>query len=325
MNTTRLGIVGILAVTVLLASALLIPQGWYLIRTAPYTAQFAHAGGLTEADPVFLAGVPAGRVDSVELAGDHVDVHFRLDRDQPLGDRTHAAVKLRTILGKRYLEIVPDGSGPVGDDRTIPTERTSVPYSLDDIGTEVRTVAEELDVSALESMVTTLRETVPEDSSVMSDALTGISAASEVLARNDDKIASLLDVAQSLTSTVAAESQSMTTLLGNAQLVLSTLSDRRTALGRLVTDLRTLIGTASAFLDDNADELDRLLVDMTSVTDTLERNGQNIDTLLTTLPPALRAVTDATGNGNWVDVSAPAGPIPDNLLCSLGVQQGCTR
>ncbi|MGB3171697.1 MAG: virulence factor Mce, partial [Rhodococcus sp. (in: high G+C Gram-positive bacteria)] len=35
--------------------------------------------------------------------------------------------------------------------------------------------------------------------------------------------------------------------------------------------------------------------------------------------------TDATGNGNWVDVSAPAGPLPDNLLCAIGVQQGCGR
>lgn len=325
MNTARLGLIGIAAVAAILVAALLVPQGWYLVRTAPYTAQFAHAGGLTESDPVFLAGVPAGRVDSIELAGDHVDVHFRLDRDQALGDRTHAAVKLRTILGKRYLEIVPDGTGPVGMDRTIPTERTSVPYSLDDIGAKAQSVATELDVPALESMVTTLRETVPSDRPAVSDALTGVSAASELLARNDEKITSLLDTAKSLTTSVAAESESIGTLLGNAQLILGTLADRREALSRLVIHLRTLISAASAFLDDNAGELDHLLVNMRSVTNTLDRNGQHIDTLMATLPPALRAVTDATGNGNWVDVSAPAGPLPDNLLCAIGVMQGCTQ
>lgn len=324
MNTARLGMIGIAVVAAILASALLIPQGWYLIRTSSYTAQFAHAGGLTETDPVFLAGVPAGRVDSIELAGDHVDVHFRLDRNQALGDRTHAAVKLRTILGKRYLEIIPDGTGEVGNDRTIPTERTSVPYSLDDIGAKAQSVATELDVPALESMVSTLRATVPSDRAVVSDALTGVSAASALLARNEEKIASLLDTAKSLTTSVAAESESIGTLLGNAQLVLETLAVRRDALSRLVIDLRTLISSASEFLDANADELDHLLVNMRSVTDTLDRNRQNIDTLLTTLPAGLRAVTDATGNGNWVDVSAPAGPLPDNLLCALGVMQGCS-
>ncbi|WP_338887070.1 MCE family protein [Rhodococcus sovatensis] len=319
MSTARLGSIGIVAVIAVLASALVIPQGWYLVRTSSYTAQFAHAGGLTESDPVFVAGVPAGRVDSIDLAGDHVDVHFRLDRDRELGDRTTAAVKLRTILGKRYLDVVPDGTGSVGDDRTIPTERTSVPYSLDDIGTEVQSVATELDVTALASMVSTLRETVPADRAVVSDALTGVSTASAVLARNDEKIAGLLDAAQSLTRSVATESESIGTLPGNAQLVLDTLSDRRTAISGVVTDLRTVIESASAFLDGNATELDQLLIDMRSVTDTLDRNGRNIDTLLTTLPAGLRAVTDATGNGNWVDVSAPAGPLPDNLLCALGI------
>ncbi|MDJ0395376.1 MCE family protein [Rhodococcus sp. G-MC3] len=324
MNTARLGMIAIAAVAAILVSALLIPQGWYLVRTSSYTAQFAHAGGLTDSDPVFLAGIPAGRVDSIELAEDHVDVHFRLDRDQALGDRTRAAVKLRTILGKRYLEIIPDGTGPVGVDRTIPTERTSVPYSLDDIGAEAHSVATELDVPALESMVKTLRETVPSDRPAVSEALTGVSAASQLLSRNDEKIASLLDAAKSLTTSVSAESESIGTLLGNARLVLETLAERRESLSRLVIDLRTLISSASVFLDDNAGELDHLLVNMRSVTDTLDRNGQHIDTLMTTLPPALRAVTDATGNGNWVDVSAPAGPLPDNLLCAVGVMQGCS-
>ena len=322
MSTARLGSIGIVAVIALLASALLVPQGWYLVRTSSYTAQFAHAGGLAESDPVFVAGVPAGRVDSIDLAGDHVDVHFRLDRDRTLGHRTTAAVKLRTILGKRYLDIVPDGTGSVGDNSTIPTERTSVPYSLDDIGAKVQSVATELDVTALASMVSTLRETVPSDRAVVSDALTGVSAASAMLARNDEKIARLLEAATSLTTSVAAESESIGILLGNAQLVLQTLSDRRNAISALVTDLRTVVESASVFLDGNATELDQLLIDMRSVTDTLDRNGRNIDTLLTTLPAGLRAVTDATGNGNWVDVSAPAGPLPDHLLCALGIFDG---
>ncbi|SNS53227.1 MCE family protein [Rhodococcoides kyotonense] len=322
MTTAKLGITGIALVAVLLVAAVTVPHGWYILRTTSYTAQFENAGGLTDADPVYLAGVPAGRVDSVELAGDHVDVHFRLDRDRPLGDRTRAAVKLRTILGKRYLEIVPDGNASA--DRVIPLARTTVPYTLDEIGTETVTAAEELDVPALEQMVATLRETTPTDSSVFGDALTGVSAASAMLARNDEQISGLLDASRSLSTAIAAESASLADLLGNAQTVLGILADRRTALSRLVADLRTLIDTASTFLGDNTDELDHLLVNMRSVTDTLDRNGQNIDALMSTLPAGLRAVTDATGNGNWVDVSAPAGPVPDNLLCALGVMQGCT-
>ncbi|RRQ27862.1 MCE family protein [Rhodococcus sp. Eu-32] len=321
MTTVRLGVTGIALVALLLIAAIAIPHGWYVFRTTGYSAQFENAGGLTESDPVYVAGVPAGRVDSVDIAGDHVEVHFRLDRGRPLGDRTQAAIKLRTILGKQYLEIIPDGTGSID---TIPLARTIVPYSLDEIGTATTNAADELDVPALEQMVATLRDVTPTDTTIVADALTGVSTASAMLARNDEQIAGLLDASQSLSTAVAAESDSLAVLLGNAQTVLGILADRRAAVSQLVTDLRTLTASAEAFLNDNTAELDDVLIGMRSVTDTLERNGQNIDALMSTLPAGLRAVTDATGNGNWVDVSAPAGPVPDNLLCALGVMTGCT-
>lgn len=323
MTTTKLGVGGIVMIVVALVCALAIPQAWYLVRTRSYTAQFENAGGLTESDPVYVAGVPEGRVDSVDIVGTHVQVSFRLDRDHTLGDRTHASIQLRTILGKRYLEIVPDGGGSLGTDNTIPLERTSVPYSLDQISAAANTTAAEVDVPGLEEMVRTLRESLPENSSTVRDAITGIGSASALLAENDEQISGLLDASRSLTTSLAAESASLSSLVSNAEFVLSVLADRRTALSQLVNDLRTVTATASTFLDDNSAELDHLIGNLRGVTDTLDRNGQNIDTLMTTLPAALRAVTDATGNGNWVDVSAPAGPIADNLLCTLGIQTGC--
>ena len=48
-----------------------------------------------------------------------------------------------------------------------------------------------------------------------------------------------------------------------------------------------------------------------------------IDEVLTRMPPGLRAVADATGNGPWTDVATPTGPIPDSALCALGVMDGC--
>ena len=62
---------------------------------------------------------------------------------------------------------------------------------------------------------------------------------------------------------------------------------------------------------------------LVAVTGTLQRNSDNIAALMTQLPPALRTVTDATGNGTWADVTTPAAVLPDNLLCAMGVMQEC--
>lgn len=317
-----LGVVGMAVVAVVMLVAVSLPHVGYLFRTASYSAEFANAAGLAPNDPVYVAGVPAGRVEALELAGDRVLVNFRVDRGVDLGDRTRAEVKLATVLGKRYLAVTPAGAGDLIDDR-IPLARTTVPYSLDELTTDAQHVADGLDVDALEATMRTLTEVMPADSQQISDALAGIDATSQVLVRNDERITSLLRSAKSLTSVVTEQSDEVGALVHNSTAMVGILSARRDILVRLVDDLRDLLATTESFLSDNAGELDALLVNLESVTGTLEQNTANIDHVLERFPSALRSAADASGNGTWVDVHAPAGPLPDNFLCSIGVMEGC--
>lgn len=144
-----------------------------------------------------MAGVPAGRVTAVDLAGDHVVVHFRLDGERHLGSTTSAGVKLSTILGKRYLDVAPSGGpGDLGGDDggVIPLRRTGVPYSLDDIGSSAIETADELDLGGgLQKMLAVVTETLPQDANLNREALAGVSAASAILAKNADQVTQLLD------------------------------------------------------------------------------------------------------------------------------------
>ena len=187
-----LGSLGILVLVVGLGAALGIPKLWYNVRTSAYTAELANASGLSDTDPVYVAGVPAGRVDSIDLAGDHVVVIFRLDKDQPLGNQSTATVRLKTVLGKRYLEIVPAGVVDDSEARVIPLSRTTVPYSLDDVSSDATTAATGVDLQAMESMMNTLSQAIPTDSDQVGRALAGISGASAAFAQNSERIDQIL-------------------------------------------------------------------------------------------------------------------------------------
>src|SRR6187551_3925015 len=58
-----------------------------------YTAAFSEAGGLKPEDPVRIAGVRVGKVEKVELEGDHVQVTFRVKTDSQFGSETGAAIR----------------------------------------------------------------------------------------------------------------------------------------------------------------------------------------------------------------------------------------
>lgn len=310
-----------LVVAAMLLLAVLVPTLVFRARTGEHTAEFANAAGLSSGTPVQVAGVPAGRVTEVALAGDRVRVTFRLDDGQRLGERTRAAIKIRTLLGTRYLQV--DPAGPGRSSEPIPRERTSVPYSLDEIARGSTGTAAELDVAALQRMIGVVQETAPDDPQLTGDALTGISAASRVLGERGDQVRELLRGTQSLTDSLLQQQDSLVSILGDAKLIADALAQRRAAIRQLISDVQEITTRLNSLLQENRAQIDPLLDDVHRLTDSLARSDRAIGESLELLGPTSRYIANATGNGPWGDVSAPAGPIPDNLLCGAGLLEGC--
>lgn len=316
-----LGVLGIVVLLVILLGALAIPRLWYQSNTHAYEAEMANAAGLSHNDPVYVAGVPAGRVEEVRLAEDRVIVGFRLDKGQPLGNQSTATVRLRTVLGKRYLEVVPAGVDEGA--RSIPLARTTVPYSLDDVSRDLTASAEGIDEDAMAEMMTTLSQVLPADSEELRRVLAGISGASAAFAQSGEDVDHLLVAARQLSDLVVRQEDSLAATFGNAQSIVDILVVRKQALTAMVESLSEILATLATSFSANDEKFGRMVTNLTAITATLKDNADNLDLLLARLPSALRSASDAAGNGPWMDVTAPAAIIPDNLLCFLVVLQGC--
>ena len=77
-----------------------------------YSAYFAEAGGLR----LGCRGAGGGlsgwvRCPVVELDGARVLIKFDVDKDVHLGERTEAAIKTKSLLGAKILEVTPRGDG----------------------------------------------------------------------------------------------------------------------------------------------------------------------------------------------------------------------
>lgn len=95
-----------------------------------YSAYFAEAGGLTTDNPVQVSGFRVGQVSSIELDGPRVLVKFHVAKNVHLGDRTEAAVKMKSPLGAKVLEVTPRGEGELSG--PIPLDRTTPAYQVPD-------------------------------------------------------------------------------------------------------------------------------------------------------------------------------------------------
>jgi len=76
------------------------------------TARFSSVAGLRVGAEVEIAGVPVGKVASIELAGDAsaAVVGLRLKPNLRLADDTIAAIKTSGLIGDKYVNLAPGAS-----------------------------------------------------------------------------------------------------------------------------------------------------------------------------------------------------------------------
>ena len=104
-----IGTVGVVAVLTVVLAALNYQKLPFVNQSRDYSAYFADAGGLRSGASVDISGFPAGKVSSIELDRTGVLVTFSVDKTIFLGDRTEAAIKTKSLLGSKVLDVIPRG------------------------------------------------------------------------------------------------------------------------------------------------------------------------------------------------------------------------
>ena len=153
-NPLLIGGIGLGALALAMLVALNYSKLPFFTGEKEYAAYFAEAGGVETNGVVEVSGARVGRVSSIALDGPKVLVKFRIPGDIRLGDRTEAAVKLKTLLGNKLIELTPRGeerlTGP------IPLERTTPAYQLPDALGDLSTTVARLNTDQLSKALSVL-------------------------------------------------------------------------------------------------------------------------------------------------------------------------
>ncbi len=296
---TTIGIVGIvLAITISLA-ALQFDRLPFVRSGATFTAFFLDAGGLVPGDPVQVAGVRSGEVEGVELAGTKVKVKFSLNEAIVLGTKTTAAIKTNTVLGRKSVEVVPLGQGALRVDDTIPLDRTTSPYSLNEALSDLGATVQDLDMDQVDQTLDTLSTAFADTPGPLRNALDGVTALSRSINARDQALTDLLRRAQNVTKILADRSTQINTLLLDGNSLLGELDRRRAAINQLMVYIDDVSRQLSGLVADNEAQMRPVLDKLNSVLALLQRNKDNISGALDGLGPYAAALGEQVGNGPW--------------------------
>jgi phospholipid/cholesterol/gamma-HCH transport system substrate-binding protein len=252
-NPVVVGAVGVVLTVVVVVVALQYKSLPFINSQKSYVAYFSEAGGLAVGAPVQVSGSEMGAVDSVSLEGQQVRVDFNLDKSAFLGDRTEAAIKTRSLLGSRTLEIIPRGDSELVG--AIPLSRTSPPYQLSDALGDLATTVDEIDTGQLSTSLETLAQTFADTPPELQAAMQGLSRFSESLDKRDDQLRNLLSRANQATDVLAKRTDQVVILIRQTDALLAQLRTESAALDQISSNLSNLAQQVSGFVDDNRQQL----------------------------------------------------------------------
>jgi virulence factor Mce-like protein len=295
-----------------------------------YRAQFSEAAGLKPDDPVRVAGVKVGQVEGLQLEDGAVTVEFRV-KDAFVGDRSEAAIKIETVLGAKYVALVPRGEQELDPDQAIPLERTASPYDVVEAFAGLSSTVDQIDTGQLAASFETLSETLSGTPDEVRTSLDGLARLSQTISSRDEQLQQLLSATRDVTQVLADRNGEFTQLIVDSNTLLTEVQERRQLIDSILSNTQTLSQQLAGLVQDNTEALTPALTQLSTVTDILSRNREQLGATVADLAPFVRVFTNTLGNGRWFDsfVDNLIPGVVSSVLCggspALGGPQTCAE
>nr|WP_323055587.1 MlaD family protein [Mycobacterium pinniadriaticum] len=184
------------------------------------------AASIRVGDQVRMAGIAVGKVDKLSLEPDQVKVIARIDNTAFVGDRSQVDVRMLTVVGGYYVNVVSVGDTPLGD-TVIPRTRVTMPYSLIQTLTDTTKITEKVRTQPFNDSLNQLQQ--------------GLSGT------NVQVVSTMVDAGNAIMSTVERQRGQITQILGMSDEYIRALAEYRDKFTQLVRKVSILTQTLALY------------------------------------------------------------------------------
>ncbi|MFE3195542.1 MlaD family protein [Nocardia sp. NPDC059240] len=297
----RWGMAGVVVCVIALAVAgalYVIPFGQ---RT--YVADFKISGGARSGDEVRVAGINVGKIRSVDLVGDHVEVAFTVNQDVHVGDRSAVEVKMLTPIGGHYLALAPAGDKNLGTGH-IPPDRTATPFELSDILDKGTPIFGKVDASTMRDTIGQLNTALQGQPDALRSVIGNANDLTGMLAQRTDQLNTALDVSDEYIAAIAGDKTVLADFVKQLGGVADRLGNRRNDIVGLFNLVKRLLVVLDRPIMAYGDSIEPSVTQAEQLFSKLVDDPNRIDTVINGLRDVITKLNGLLGN--QVKVDAPA-------------------
>lgn len=300
----RLGAITLVTMALLMVAAFNLGK-FPGFRGGTYRAEFRDASGIHKGNMVQVGGIRVGRVQDVSLKNSNtVVVTFDVDNGVDLGSESRASIEVLNLLGEKYLDVQPAGSGELDEDDVIPVDRTESAYDIVGVFSDLTTTTERIDTQQLAQALDVVADTTNQAAPEIEQSFQGIARLSRSVAARDEQIQALLKSAQGVSEVLAERSEDLVALMKDSDLVMEEVRRRKEAVHLLLVNARDLAEQLRGVAADNQAQIGPALKEVDQLLALLNAKEKELKATLNALGPYVSILSNIIGTGPWFDAYA---------------------
>jgi phospholipid/cholesterol/gamma-HCH transport system substrate-binding protein len=315
-SALKFAVFALICVVLLAGLALKIGQISLFSSRYTLTAQLTDATGLTNGNPVNIAGVPVGQVGSITVQHGHALVQMSINTSVKLHQATDVGMRWQNLIGQKEIELFPDKSGPVlHAGATIPLSHDVTDASIDTFLNTLGPLLTSINPQEANEFVENVSGALEGDTAQINQLINSGAIVSTTVEQLDNQVGSVIGNLNQVLSALASRSGDIDSLVDNLQTVASSLAAKNTLLDTVVgnlsnvaTDLANLIGQNHQTITNTIDNLQTVAAD-------IQDHQQELANGLSTLGTGLAPYIQISQWGQWFAVQTIYTCLANQTVC----------
>jgi phospholipid/cholesterol/gamma-HCH transport system substrate-binding protein len=293
--------------------------------TYTYRAIFADASGLRPGDDVDISGVRVGKVTGERLSGnttyidgkqypDDAVVTFEVERSQTFTTNARAVIRYEDLLGARFLSV--EQSTPsdttMSPDAVFYPDHTAPALSLTALFDGFKPLFSALAPSQANQLAADIVADFQGEGGSITALLGNVATLTENLGQRDQLIGQVVGNLDVVLTSVADHDGDLAMLIEQLKSLTHGLSSDRQQIAGALKGLDAVAESVADLLDQGEPILHHDISDLFLVAGTLVRNEKVLAAAVQALPLGAAAFTRSLGYGTWLN----------GYVCSVAVQSG---
>ena len=249
-------------------------------------AIFKDTGGLVPLSNVQSADVKIGRVQSISLDGYKAKVTMRIARDARLPSNVLADIRSTSLLGEKFVELLPPPEGARGrlrDKSLIPVTRTRRVPGLDDVLQRLGAILEGGDVGDLGTFIHAAAGIVDGKQEELGQVFGELRTLTDTIAPHSDDIAVAAANLDAAFSALGSEPATLSSAVRSSAEATQILADQQKDLERLVDSLDRFASAAATYSKATEPASDKSLKDLRLILDQVMTKTSDLEQSLSAL------------------------------------------